>query len=314
LRAKGRIAVSFERRGDGATRPVSLEEAGGFRMRFPRVHGTVPPSSAETEGAVCEASIINTGGGMAGGDRLTVEVEARRDARILLSTPSAERVYGSTGPAAEIALAFRLGGGSRLIWLPRETILYSGSRLERRIDVEMHGGASLVIAEMTVFGRLAAGERMRSGLLAERWSIRRDGRLLHAERTRLEGEIGQLLDRGAIGGGARAAATVVMASSRAEDRLAAVRARLRRAHSEWGASAWDGLLVGRFLGADAATLRSDLVCFLLAAGESRLPHSWARDPIGEDAANPDAVERTDASMANNRAGSLMEDEVEPDPA
>jgi hypothetical protein len=74
------------------------------------------------------------------------------------------------------------------------------------------------------------------------------------------------------------------------------------------------MLVGRFLGADAATLRGDLVCFLLAAGEVRLPHSWARDPIGEDAANPDAVERAGASMANDREGSLMEDEVEPDPA
>jgi urease accessory protein len=130
LRAQGRLGATFERKPDGTSRAASLEEGGGYRMRFPRTH-------AHRDAAPCEGTVINTGGGMAGGDHLRIDVEARRGANVLLSTPSAERIYGSTGLDTKVEITLRLEAGSRLAWLPRETILFSDSRLVRSMSRSM---------------------------------------------------------------------------------------------------------------------------------------------------------------------------------
>ena len=229
LRARGRLNAAFALSAAGTTRVESLEEMGGYRMRFPRTHGRSPGLARPAAGPACEGAIINTGGGMAGGDRLAIAIDAGAGTNVLLSTPSAERIYGSAGPETEIAVSLRLGENARLAWLPRETILFSGARLARRLDVHMPASATLILAEATIFGRLARGEELVSGLFADRWRIRRDDRLLHAEQSRLEGAIGASLDRPAIGKGARAAATVIMVSPQAEDRLGRLAPRSERA-------------------------------------------------------------------------------------
>jgi len=252
---------------------------------------------------------------MAGGDRLSVDVEARPGSHVLLSTSAAERVYGSTGPDTRVSIRLRLEAGARLAWLPREAILFSGARLVRSLDVEMHASATLTLAEMTVFGRLAMEEELHHGRFADRWRIRRDGRLLHAERTHVEGPISRFLDRPAIGNGARAAATAMLVSPQAEDRLDAVRSALDGAACECGASAWDGMLVGRFLARDPAVLRADLVRFLLAASRGDLPHPWSSEHgISTVVDRETDIERSASSMSDWPDLAMKEKAVEPDTA
>src|SRR3546814_6908500 len=69
-------------------------------------------------------------------------------------------------------------------------ILFDGARLRRDIRIDLDGGeARLLAGDITVFGRIARGERFGHGLLADRWKLRRDGRLLGADALRLDGEI-----------------------------------------------------------------------------------------------------------------------------
>lgn len=225
-------------------------------------------------GEACEAAIINTGGGMAGGDRLSISVEAGARSNVVISAPAAERIYRSSGADTVVGIDLRLDAGARLAWLPQETILFRGARLARRLDVEMDESASLVIAETTIFGRLAMGETPGRGLFADRRRIRRSGCLVQAEETFLEGPIGRLLGRPAIGGGARAVANVLLVSPLAEDRLDAARSALAHAPCECGTSAWNGMLVARFLASDPADLRAALVRFLLALTQEDLPRLW----------------------------------------
>lgn len=283
LRAHGRLSATFERNTDGRTRVTSLEEAGGYRMRFPKVHVAAARNEHGAGEAPSEGAIINTGGGMAGGDRLAVMVDAGRSSHVVLSTPSAERIYGSTGLVTEATIALRLEADARLAWLPRETILFSGARLARRLDVEMHHSATLILAETVVFGRLAMGERLGSGLFADSWRIKRERRLLHAEEARLDGEIADLLDRPALGGGARAMATAIMVAPNAEDRLDAARASLAGSRCSCGASVWDGMLIGRLLAEEPAALRGALANFLLVMTGGYLPHSFDRKSFAGEA-------------------------------
>ncbi|MFZ4532254.1 MAG: urease accessory protein UreD [Alsobacter sp.] len=260
LRARGRVKLGFVAAG-GGTVLADLAEAGGYRVKFPR--GPVP-----------EAVVINTGGGMAGGDGLDIAVAMGEGATATVTTQSAEKVYRADAAPAQIAVRLECAAGSALAWMPQETILFSGARLRRRLDADLHPTASLTLAETTVFGRLAMGERLGDGLFEDRWRIRRGGRLVLAETVRLDGLIADRLDRPALGGGARAVATVLHVSPDATGRLDGVRAVLEGAACDVGAGAWNGLLVIRLADAEPSRLRRDLVILLAHLRGSVLPRVW----------------------------------------
>ncbi|RYC32492.1 urease accessory protein UreD [Lichenibacterium minor] len=267
-RARGTLAAGFRRVGT-RTEVVGPHEAGGYRLRLPRTHG-----------GPCEAVIVNTGGGMAGGDRADFSFAAEAGAAVTLTTTAAEKVYrGAEAGGAEaetrVGVALAVGPGAALDWLPQETILFDGARLRRRLDVEVEEDADLLMAEMLVFGRLGMGERMGSGRVRDRWRVRRGGRLALAEDLDIGGDVAGLLDRPALGGGARACATVVWASRRAGDGLDAARAALDVADVAGGASAWNGLLVARALSPSPRALRTAIVDLLSGLRGRALPRLWA---------------------------------------
>jgi urease accessory protein len=81
----------------------------------------------------------------------------------------------------------RVSAGARIDWLPQETILFDGARVERRLTWTSRGDGTALLVEPVVFGRLARGEELRSGLFSDRWEVRRDGRLVMADRFRIGG-------------------------------------------------------------------------------------------------------------------------------
>src|SRR4051812_8186873 len=251
LRARGGVRLAI-RAGAGGTRsrPAVMAESGGYRVRFARTDDD------------CEGVLINTGGGLAGGDRLSVDVTLHAGAAATLTTQSAEKVYRSDGADAGVEVRLVLESGARLDWLPQEQILFDGARLRRHLAVEAVGDARLTLVEGAVFGRLAMGESLRTGLYRDRWRIRRDGRLVFAEDVRLEGALRDALARTAVADGARALASVLHLAPDAEARREEARAALDGAASECGASAWGGLVVVRFLSGNPQAVRSDLARFL----------------------------------------------------
>ena len=260
-RARAEARGSFARVG-ARTEPARLFETGGLRWRFPR---SLNP---------CEAAIVNTGGGVAGGDSYSVSLTLSEGAEVEATTPSAERIYRSDGPAASIATRLTLKPGARLFWLPQETLLFDGARLERRLEVEASGVAEFLIAETLVFGRLAMGETRIDASVRDLWRVRRDGQLVFADETRID-HAGATLDRKAVGAGARALSTIVASAPNIEARLPDLRAALdvESAGVESGASAFDGLIVVRLLAASFDQLRMSLVASIIALG-GRKPRLW----------------------------------------
>jgi urease accessory protein len=260
-RARAEAHGSFVRVGE-RTEPARLFETGGLRWRFPRSSNP------------CEAAIVNTGGGVAGGDSYSVSLTLSEGAEVEATTPSAERIYRSDGPAAAITNRLALAPGARLFWLPQETLMFDGARLERRLEVETAGEARFIVAETLVFGRLAMGESRIEASVMDSWRVRRDGRLVFADETRLE-HAGATLERKATGAGARALSTIVAAAPDIEARLPDLRAAFDAAGhgAESGASAFDGLVVARLLAASFDRLRAPLVASIVALG-GRKPRLW----------------------------------------
>jgi len=260
-RARAEARAFFARVG-ARTEPARLFETGGLRWRFPR------------SSSPCEAAMVNTGGGVAGGDSYSVSLTLSEGAEVEATTPSAERIYRSDGAAAIITTRLALAPGARLFWLPQETLMFEGARLERRLDVDTSGEAAFIVAETLVFGRLAMGESRIDASLKDSWRVRRDGRLVFADETRLE-HAGATLERKAVGAGARALSTIVASAPDVEARLPDLRAALDAAGSdiESGASAFDRLIVVRLLGPSSDRLRATLITSIVALG-GRKPRLW----------------------------------------
>lgn len=264
IRADGGVRLRFERRGERTVR-MELAESGGYRARFP-----------QTFDNSCEAVLINTGGGMAGGDRMRVTVEAGEGSQSVVTTQAAEKIYRSQGFDTRIETRLSVAEGADLAWLPQESILFSGSRLSRSLDVDLAEEGRLVACESTVFGRSAMGERLERGSLRDRWRVRRGGALVFADDLRLEGPIDILLARPAIGGGAQAAATLLMIGPDLSGHRDAAREILARHDDvEGGAGIVSGGLVVRLVSTRADALRRVLVMLLGQVTGRALPRTWS---------------------------------------
>ena len=260
-RAIGRIAIAVAA-GSGKSRPARVHEAGSLRIRFP--HDT---------GDGLDAAIINTAGGMTGGDRFELDFQVGAGAALRITTAAAEKIYRSLGPDTEIDVKLNVGPGGMLAWLPQETILFDRARFRRTIEVDLARDARLLLAEACVFGRSAMGETVVTGGFFDRWRLRVDGSLKFADAIRLDGSIAQSLTERAIAAGGAAVASVVKFPGN-EESLAAVRATQQQFAGEVGASAWNGLAVVRCVAANGAALRHDLTRVLMALGGAPLPRLW----------------------------------------
>jgi urease accessory protein len=265
-RAAGELRVVFRRRGD-LTVLDDLRQSGCLKARFPRVE------PEEWTAAV----MLNTSGGVVGGDRLDGVFELQVGARATVTAQAAERFYRALpgSDAAFVRNRLRVAAGARLEWLPQETILFDRCSVDRRLDVDLADDAWFLGVESLVFGRAAMGERVAHAWLRDGIRVRRGGRWLLHDAVRLEGEVDAALQRAPIGGGARAVATLVHVAPNAEAALDGVRATLTDTVGEAGVSAWNGMLVARILAADAAALRRAVVAALSVLRLPRpLPRVW----------------------------------------
>ncbi|MBV8823385.1 MAG: urease accessory protein UreD [Hyphomicrobiales bacterium] len=260
-RAVGRIALTAEY-GRGITVRKRLHESGGLRMHFPGARARE-----------LLAMLINTAGGIAGGDSCDLDIAAGNKARVAVSSTAAEKVYRSLGPDARIGIRLSAGEGASLAWLPQETILFDGARFHRTIDIDLAADARLVFAEAVVFGRTGMGESVGHGFLFDRWRVRRDGALVFAETVRLDGAIAAKLDEAAVANGGAAIATILIIPGNAET-IEPLRALEPQFRTEVGISTWNGIAVARLCAADGAGLRYNLIKLLGSLRAGKLPQCW----------------------------------------
>lgn len=268
---EGVLRVRFERR-DGVTALADLYQKPPLRMLFPRVDDPLPL-----------AVYTNTAGGLVGGDRATMEIEAGAGTAFSVTAQAAEKVYRSLGSETTIENRLIVRDGGWLEWLPQETILFNGARMRRRTTIELADDAAILAGEILVFGRSAFGESMTRGLVRDSWSVSRDGRLVWADRFHAaDARLVEALEHPAALKGMRVAAMLLHAGPGAEARLALLRDRMQLAPAEvrCAATAVNGVLVARWLAADALSLRPSFAAAWMALRNDaqglapRLPSFW----------------------------------------
>lgn len=260
-RARGIGRITTKRR-DGATHLQTLYQEGCAKIRLPHTHDRS-----------LDAVLINTAGGLTGGDHMRWEAEITAGSRATITTQACERIYRSTGATAEVETRIAVGPDAHLDWLPQETILFAASRFRRRIDIDLALGAGLTAVEAVLLGRDAMGEDARDAMFRDTWRIRRAGRLVHAEATQIDGS-DLARDNPALLAGMRAFATILHLGPNLAERLEQVRA-LLPAGTHAAASVTGERLVIRAMANSGLALRRTIVPILGALSRAgSLPRLW----------------------------------------
>lgn len=239
-----------------------LRQSGSLKALFP--HATGPDF---------QAVLVNTAGGITGGD--TVKINARADAgsHLTLTTQAAERAYrAQPGQTGHLQTRLEVEAGARVNWLPQETILFQGCALRRSLHVEMQADATFLMVEPLVFGRAAMGETLTDASFSDRIEIHREGQLSYFDRVTLQGNIASQMARPNTGNGAGAMASLIYAAADAGAQLAPLRAMLP---DTAGASLiGEDLLVLRLLAPDSYLVRQSLIPILNRLTDNNLPRCW----------------------------------------
>lgn len=204
--------------------------------------------------AVCQAIVVHPPGGIAGGDRLEVDVDVGERAHAQLTTPGAAKWYRSSGRDASQSFVARVAAHGVLEWLPQEAIVFDGSRARLATMIELAPDAVLIGWDIVCLGRTHSGEHFASGTLVQSTEISCGGALLWAERLVLGGG-SRALQSGALLAGAPVFGTLIATADVGEDVLAACR-RVACTEGEGVVTRLPSVLVARYRGGAAAAART----------------------------------------------------------
>ena len=261
-RAFGQASVQFALQGP-VTRLVDLRQEGSARVMLPRSAPDRP-----------EVVFLNTSGGLTSGDRIAFSLALSAGAKVQATTQTAERAYlAREGPAA-LTVSMTAAAGADLIWLPQETILFEGSDLDRRTEIDLGEGASCVMLEMVVLGRRAMGERPGAARLTDRRRVTMQGRPLWVEQLRLDPGALAVAEGAAVLAGGAAFATLAICGQGREAAAGALRELTVPDGLQVGISGWNGRSLLRAVAAEAWPLKLYLGAAMARLTGRPLPRVW----------------------------------------
>ena len=271
IQVDGRAEIGFKH-GDNRTHLDHLYHHDPVRVLFPA------PAFED----IPQATVITTSGGLTGGDKIAVTATVHERARAMIAAQAAEKIYRSAGRDAQINVALTAAPDTWLEYLPQETILFDGARLDRTTQINAAPDAQVLAGEIIVLGRRGSGETFQHGFLREAWRINLKNRLAWAD-TLLLNEINDgPLHHPAGFDGAAAIATAVYIGPDASGHLDLARDLIACSGDEVKSSATlvNGLLIVRWLGREALPLRTAFGWFWqnfrhAAAGlPAKMPRLW----------------------------------------
>jgi urease accessory protein len=126
--------------------------------------------------------VVNPTAGILAGDRLESEIIVQDDASLLVTTPSASRVFHMRDGVAECRQHFAVASGGWLEVMPEPLVPHRASRYRQSTTIEVASGGTLFLVDQLMPGRIAHGEAWSWDRLALDLSVRADGELVLRER------------------------------------------------------------------------------------------------------------------------------------
>ena len=256
-RARGQVGLSMRN-----SKLDKLYQSGCAKLMLPKTYGEMT-----------EAVLLNTAGGITGGDKLDINIEAESGA-VIVTTQTAERLYKSSTEPAKLTVNLSAKRAATLHWMPQETILFDGAELDRTIDLDMSSDSRCLLAETIILGREAMGEHITDCHFTDNWRLYRDGQLFHAESLRLTDRVAEIIGARAGGNGARLLSTILYAGRDAEQVSEALAQAVENGASHCAVSYWEDRLVIRLASPHAPIARKEVNRLLCLIRQQPLPRVW----------------------------------------
>ncbi len=275
-RAQGRAYISFKLRGE-ETVLDDLFQSGSAKVRFAR----------REPGRLCEGVLINTSGGMTGGDKMDIAIDWGEATNAIVTTQAAERHYQSIGNDARIETKLKVCEDACGYWLPQEAIMFDQAKYQRITKVDLADNSHFLGVESSVFGRAAMDEVVERGCVREIWQVRIGGKLVFYDAFGLSGEVHQRLNHASVTGGLRAISTIIIKFENDGPLLDAIRGIISTQQKSisviGGASIVERIMVVRLFAENSQLLRKLVMAILEEAmaafnetdlSNSLLPRVW----------------------------------------
>ncbi len=187
-RTAGKGFAVMARNRSGETHLADYRTSGAAKFKFPRHFGRSVSRPANIV-------LVNTSGGLTGGDKLEWQVTCEADSSVVVTSQAAEKIYRSLGAPAFVDARISAKAGSRVLWLPQETILFHQSNMKRHLTIDLAPTARGLFGELVVLGRTAHGELKPEVVFHEDWTVRINGRMIHRDAVKFDSAAASLFDR-----------------------------------------------------------------------------------------------------------------------
>ena len=256
-RAKGQISFNMN-----GSRIEKLYQSGCSKLLLPKTYGEMK-----------EAVMLNTAGGVTGGDMIDVKINAS-DCNLAVTSQTAERFYQSNMHPALISIDLKIDKQTNFHWLPQETIIFEGAAVDRKITLNMSSDSHCLLAETIVLGREAMGENIQQCHFTDQWRLYIDGKLFHSESIRMIGDVEKLLHSNASANGARMISTIICAGPNTDKLKPIVEKNLASMNSNCACSFFNKKMIIRLLSLNSASGRAELNQMLIALRKQPMPRVW----------------------------------------
>lgn len=237
------LSLGLEKRG-GKTALVQNTHQGPLRVQRPFY---------PEENGCCHVYLLHPPGGMVLGDLLQINIAAAAEATVLVTTPSAGKLYNTQGALERQRQEVHLScaPGSCIEWLPQETIVFNGANGRLRTRVELQGNAKACLWDIVCLGRPASGEVFKSGRCEQLLEIFHDGRPMLLERNRFIGDHESMRASWGLRSAPVAGtflATLKPSRDRVDTLVEELAAIAPTPHHEWGLTQKGEIFIARYLG------------------------------------------------------------------
>ena len=178
---------------------------GSGSLHFQKVRGrTVLTSAAaasplrllhpKNSGSAAWVYAATYGGGLVGGDTISLDARVGAGAAAMISTQASTKVYRSERAAGQ-CLRAHAENDSLLVLLPDPVTPFAESSYSQEQHIDLADGASLVAVDWMTAGRISFGERWRFTSYESRTWIRRNSRVILHDAMLLSPDDGDLAAR-----------------------------------------------------------------------------------------------------------------------
>ena len=104
--------------------------------------------------------LFNAAGGLVCGDRIEIHIRLKENSHVLATTPSATKIYRSSGDFARQETEITIRKGGLFEYLPCYVIPFANASYHQKIKVTMEEDTAAILLDFFTTGRLARGEHL----------------------------------------------------------------------------------------------------------------------------------------------------------